>query len=359
MKNKIVIIIGTIAIFLLGYIAGIAVGIYRLNVHFFSKSNSNIIEEAVVEQEEEIPKEFHIDRYKLLGNSKIKIKDEFKQESYNEIIDNIYNYKSTIILEDANIEYYMDLAINNNIFINMLVKGYHIEQNDKTLSIDYTYTTKEEHDEKLEKAEQIIKSILINATSDDSNEFEKVLYIYSYMAENVVNDSDAAENGKELSISDVLFEHKGTYKNYSKMINYLLTQLEIESYTVYGDTIFTEPHEWNLVKIYNKYYQVDATYESETTQGKGLIYFGMTKGDILAEGKVITDWADGFVYDDYSDQESDKLQILKNAVKYKIENDNLILYNFEGKEYARINTNNLEQIGTNEPENGGENGKQN
>ena len=64
---------------------------------------------------------------------------------------------------------------------------------------------------------------------------------------------------------------------------------------------------------------------------------------MLDEGRVFSEWVDGFTYEDFSDQESNRLKILKNAVTYKLENHELTLYDTENKEYAKINTQTLDK----------------
>lgn len=338
MKAKTIIIVGYVLVFVLGFTLGTT---FRKDDKKIDVAElTNIVNEIDTAQIEEEKIEFELNKYKLLDNTNYNIPKSFKYEEYKKVIDSIYNYEPTITSDDIDVNYYTNIAIMNNMFVDYLVDNTVASKDGKTVTIEYAYETKEEHEQKLKEIEDIIKKVLVSATANDLNEFEKVLFIYTYWSINIQYDSNA--DGIP-SISDVIFNHKGTSQNYTKMINYTLGQLGIESYSVAGDTIFGQPHEWNLVKIYDNYYQLDATYESTTTDGKGLIYFGRTKQEMLDEGRVYSEWEDGFIYEDFSDLESNKLRILKNAVTYKLENHELTLYDTENKEYAKINTQTLDK----------------
>lgn len=344
LRELIIVIVIGVLLFALGFSIGLAVGLNKkitdiTEGNFFTKTIVNEVDNG--EQVEE-KKDYPIDKYKLLDDTKLNISKDFPQDVYKKIVDGIYNYDPIITVADADVEYCAKVAIENNIFVDLVVDSIKASDNKNTIEVKYKYKTKEIHEQKIKEAEGIIKDILINATENDANEFKKVLYVYSYLAKNIVYNSQAADSGKALTIEQVLYDHQASSKNYTLMVNYLLGQMGIQSYTAYGDTIFAKEHQWNFVKIYGNYYEVDVAYESANTQGKGLVYFGRVKQDILNDGLTFSEWVNGFVYEDYTDIESNKLQILRNAVDYKLDKNELIVYDISNNEYARIDTESLE-----------------
>ena len=330
-------------------------GVKKINdrhMSFYPKkqetSTNNVPNNNIEIDSEQQAIEIELDKYKLRDNTKLCIVDTFSQDFYKVIVDKIYNYETTIVTENDDIDlmYYVSQAIRNNIFIDLLIEDFELSDDGKTITIKYAYETNEERDEKLKEAEKIMKNVIMNAKANDANKMEMVLSVYTYWATNISYDYDSADpnDGKIPTIEDVIFEHKGICQNYSSIISYTLNQMGIECYDMGGDVASGEPHAWNMVKIYGDYYQFDATFENGITEGKGLSYFGLTKEDMLEEGRIFSKWNEGFEYSDFSDKESDKLKMLQDAIEYKVENHVLTLYNEENEEYAKMDTYSLEII---------------
>ena len=83
-------------------------------------------------------------------------------------------------------------------------------------------------------------------------------------------------------------------------------------------------HSWNLVKIYDDYYHLDATFErGGDTLGAGLRYFGLSDKDMLEKENRTFDNS----YTELGKKAtSQKLDKLREAYSYRISDHTLILY---------------------------------
>lgn len=127
----------------------------------------------------------------------------------------------------------------------------------------------------------------LNGLPQDASEYEKVKYVYEY----VINSTDynlQAENNQ--NIISVFLNRQSVCQGYAYAVHYLLNHLDIPCTTVTGTVNNGNPHSWNLVKVYGKYYYVDATwgdcgYITENTEESSL-YSGI--GDINYDFLLIT-----------------------------------------------------------------------
>lgn len=209
---------------------------------------------------------------------------------YKKIIDSVYQYKPKIyIKQKADAMYWMSTALINNIFVRLAVDDFDVSHNGHTLHIKYRYSSKQEHEKQIAKAEKIILDLINKYENTDCNEFEKTIGIYSYWAGNIKYDYEALKKDKIPSIEDTLFHNKGICQNYSLVMAYTLNQMNIEVYEITGE-VNGEAHVWNLVKIYDQYYHLDATFESTgDTMGNGLTFFGLSDKDMSEKENRILD----------------------------------------------------------------------
>ena len=108
--------------------------------------------------------------------------------------------------------------------------------------------------------------------SQDASDYEKILYVYEYLINQVDYDMDAADNQ---NIYSVFAGKKSVCAGYSKATQYLLEKLGVFCTYVTGTTKDGQAHAWNLVKCEGDYYYVD------TTWGDPLF--------LAAEGEQVTD----------------------------------------------------------------------
>lgn len=270
---------------------------------------------------------YTIDRYKLNNEyEETHILKEANKENcdgtriYKQILDSIYQYEQEIyISEDVDLMWWMSQPLINNIFARMVVNNFEVSEDGHYIYVEYTSKTKEEHDNKIIKAENKILDLIEYVEEENYNEFEKVLFVYSYWAKNISYDYDL-ENMP--SYEDMLLHGRGVCQNYSRAIEYTLNQMNIEVYDIGGDA--NGAHSWNLVKIYDDYYHLDATFEKGgDTLGAGLRYFGLSDKDMLEKENRTFDNS----YTELGKKAtSQKLDKLREAYSYRISDHTLILY---------------------------------
>ncbi len=125
--------------------------------------------------------------------------------------------------------------------------------------IDYTpnYTMT---GEEIAQAETLIAQYVETCLKDvpqNATDYEKVKYIYEYVILNTEYLLDAPENQ---NICSVFIYRQSVCLGYAKAVQYLLQQLDVNTAVVTGTVLSGEGHAWNMVKIGEQYYYVDATW---------------------------------------------------------------------------------------------------
>lgn len=126
---------------------------------------------------------------------------------------------------------------------------------------NYIYN-QQEKEEKEKQIKEIAGEILANI-SQDATDYEKVKYVYETIIHNTEYDMNAADNQ---NICSVFLNHSSVCQGYAKAVQYLLKQLKVPATLVIGTVETGEGHAWNLVKVENEYYYVDATWGDASYQ---------------------------------------------------------------------------------------------
>ena len=119
----------------------------------------------------------------------------------------------------------------------------------------YIYN-QEEKKTREEMMESVIEDIL-EGIEPNATDYEKVKYVYETVIENTEYDMSAEDNQ---NICSVFLNKASVCQGYAKAVQYLLTRLKVPATLVIGTVENGEGHAWNLVKINNCYYYVDATW---------------------------------------------------------------------------------------------------
>lgn len=118
----------------------------------------------------------------------------------------------------------------------------------------YTYTDSEidEIQTAMEQSFQEVRALI----PEDASDYEKVRIVYTY----VIDHTQYQTGEDDQSIAGVFWKKSAVCAGYAGAVQYLLERLDISCIYVDGSTKgSTEGHAWDIVKIGQEYYYVDAT----------------------------------------------------------------------------------------------------
>ncbi|MDD5277748.1 MAG: TerD family protein [Methylovulum sp.] len=142
-------------------------------------------------------------------------------------------------------------------------------------------------------AEKILKEV-ISSSMDD---YEKELALHDYLVKNVVYDYESLSipnPPQEIySAYGALINRKAVCSGYANAMKLLLDKCGIECLIVSGnsnipDTDNSIGHAWNIVKINNKFYHLDVTWNAPINRSPGELfhhYFNVTDEEISIDHK--------------------------------------------------------------------------
>ena len=283
-----------------------------ISKHFYEQLNDveKIIYNGLVKNKNNLKK----------GNYVINFDEDFseilsKENGYDELGDHYQTAIEAFMHDNPDI-FYIDV---NKMFVNIKTikrffsTSYEVSISDKDgntyLSDDFSSEAQVEA--AIQAVESVKNSVLSKATGTDA---QKVLYIHDYLVDNIEYDEEYNKAGR-YSIYGALVGKKCVCEGYAKAFKYLLNSVDVECELMQGNAINNsgevESHAWNCVKIKDKWYAVDIT------------------------------WEDPIVYDIYGKRITGKTS---NSLRYKyflkgtdnFEKDHTLIYNFSdgGKEFS-------------------------
>lgn len=199
------------------------------------------------------------------GNEFVVVRDKALFKSPEEIFDTL----NDIVNSDAEIMYYSSVEyINGRLKINYSRPKEILKDNQLKLQ---------------EKRDKIVDDIIHNSMSD----YEKIKAIHDYIVNNSHYDERLFTDGEVPPESYTAYGNLvlgiGVCEGYAKSMKYLLDKVGIESIVIVG-TSKNQNHAWNLVKIDNEYYHIDATWDDPVSDnGENIIqynYFNLTDEEI-------------------------------------------------------------------------------
>lgn len=126
-----------------------------------------------------------------------------------------------------------------------------------TLRLDYSMSV-QEAEEKQEALTARTSPILHELTG--KSDYEKVKGVYEYVISQTAYDEACGDQ----TLLSVLLEGKGLCAGYARAVQYLLQQLGVETLYISG-TADGASHSWNIVRLDDGYYAVDATWGDPVT----------------------------------------------------------------------------------------------
>lgn len=215
------------------------------------------------------------------------------QLTYNDLLKNIIDHNTepfevTTVSKDEFIQAYS--ALMNDVPEIFYVKSfvYYIDERDSIQSAKIIYNvTKKQRQQKEKEIEQVVEDLL-GKVNDNWSDYEKVKYLYDTIIQNTTYDLRAPDNQ---NIYSVLVGRRSVCAGYARTLQYLMHQLDMVSIYVTGYALNTEEgnigHAWNLVKMDDAYYYVDATWGDPMFRLKnankdfiGYAYFGISSEEL-------------------------------------------------------------------------------
>ncbi|MED2176530.1 transglutaminase domain-containing protein, partial [Bacillus thuringiensis] len=146
---------------------------------------------------------------------------------------------------------------------------------------NYTFTLKITYRETKEQTEYVMKqakAIVSSITQVGMDDHEKVKAIHDYVVKHVSYDTSY----KAYTAYEALVNRSAVCQGYALLTYQLLKEAGIENHFVTG-TGDGQPHAWNLVKIENKWYHLDTTFDDPVPDEQGRVtysYFNLSDEQI-------------------------------------------------------------------------------
>ncbi|MDR4943282.1 transglutaminase domain-containing protein [Bacillus wiedmannii] len=207
-----------------------------------------------------------------------------------EVQKRINAYETNIILpyktENSNRKEVMDTLINA--YEEVASKNEYTNYNRSNVSYkqsglpgNYTFTIKITYRETKEQTEYVMKqakAIVSSITQVGMDDHEKVKAIHDYVVKHVSYDTSYTA----YTAYEALVNRSAVCQGYALLTHQLLNEAGIENHFVTG-TGNGQPHAWNLVKIENKWYHLDTTFDDPVPDKQGRVtysYFNLSDEQI-------------------------------------------------------------------------------
>ena len=147
-----------------------------------------------------------------------------------------------------------------------------------TLEIDFLYfDTLAQHN----ATTPAVNNILNELQLDGKNHYQKVCAIYDYMTDTI--DYDYSFPQVSHSAYAAAVKHLAVCQGYALLLYRLLLTVGVDC-----RIIVSEDHAWNIVKLGDSYYNLDATWDAETYQNQWFLKGSSTFVDHPAEAEYLT-----------------------------------------------------------------------
>lgn len=213
------------------------------------------------QQLSEIEKATYTALYYGINNmdEKIKLPYTLDSQEYEKVFNLLYRQESSFFYLDT--QYFLSDKMSEAKMI------YHISKEEK-------------QDYQREINEKVLP--ILEAVSQKKTEYEKILYIHDYLAKNCQYSQNDEPNMN--TIYGCLVNNLSQCEGYAKTLLYLARESGLSAMTVVGQTNDGVNHEWNIVRIDGKYYNIDLTWNDplseEDTGRQWYLYFNVRDDEI-------------------------------------------------------------------------------
>ncbi len=109
---------------------------------------------------------------------------------------------------------------------------------------------------------------LIASIPADADDYTKAKTVYEWIILNTDYSSDAPENQ---AMTSVFLNHRSVCAGYSRAFQYIMNRMGVDTTVIEGNSLISgENHAWNMCKLSDGYYYVDATWGDASYQQNGL-----------------------------------------------------------------------------------------
>ena len=140
------------------------------------------------------------------------------------------------------------------------------EENSSYISSEFTVNNLNTAIQKVENT----KNNLIASISENATDYEKALKVHNAIVNSLDYDISTIRPNTR-NIYGALIEKKAVCEGYAKSFKYIMDCLDIECILVSGvatnSSGHTESHMWNYIKLNNKWYGIDATWDDPVVMG--------------------------------------------------------------------------------------------
>lgn len=147
------------------------------------------------------------------------------------------------------------------------------EKGQVSIEVEKLYSSSE-----IRQIEYMVDNIIKNNIKSSMTNREKIEAIHDYLVNNSQYDTEN-KSAKSGSAYGLLVDHLGTCNGYSDAFAIIMNHLGIENYK-----ISNAKHVWNYVKLDNKWYHIDLTWDDPVTNdGKSYLkhyYFLLTDSEL-------------------------------------------------------------------------------
>ncbi|MEN1937319.1 transglutaminase domain-containing protein [Paenibacillus sp. 102] len=226
----------------------------------YAATNSKV---AVAQTDAKLLEGFRKELKKHVDNRKENITITYKAKTKNgrEVLDTLYKEYTKIVDKDEYLKY------------NVAGTKYSI----RGIPGNYTFTLKITYRESKEQTQYVkkqVKSIINSALKPGMDEHEKVKAIHDYVVKHVSYDTSY----KAYTAYEALVNRSAVCQGYTLLTYQLLQEAGIQSHIVTGKGN-GQAHAWNLVKIENKWYHMDTTFDDPVPDKAGRVtysYYNMS-----------------------------------------------------------------------------------